>query len=424
MLPSFRRRQVLTAALVAIALRPPANYWLGAPAMIVGWLTSELAPQLLVATAVDGARELSTNRGDRVGLGVAAASAAGLALLIREGTKTGDVVDRVLCEGLGQDYRSRTPRDDVAPDLGTPWQQLAFPFVVRDADVEVIRDLPYDDHPKTRLDVYRCRSGVLPNAPVLVHVHGGAWMTGNKSFEGTPLMLHMAKRGWLCVNVDYRLAPQDPFPAQIIDVKRALAWVREHAAGYGADASHIAISGGSAGGHLAALAALTPGLAAYQPGFEDADTSVQAAVPHYGIYDFAAEAGTVKALRRRDRFLAPWVLNKDPVADRADFERASPLHHVHPDAPPFFVIHGADDTGVEVAEAQHFVRRLRTVSRNPVAYAELPGAQHAFDIFPSIRSAQLLRGVERFLGFTAPTRRDAVSGTRGAASPDRCHDRR
>jgi acetyl esterase/lipase len=83
-----------------------------------------------------------------------------------------------------------------------------------------------------------------------------------------------------------------------------------------------------------------------------------------------------------------------------DYIAASPLDQISEKAPPFFVIHGEHDTLVPVREAREFVRRLREVSPNPVAYAELSGAQHAFDIFPSIRSAHVVRGVERFLEWT------------------------
>jgi acetyl esterase/lipase len=399
--PSFRVRQLATAALVGNALHPPSNYWLGAPAMVAGWLTSELAPHLLAVTAAQGVRELTRERKDPAGLALAGLSAAGLAVLIRQSVQSEQVVDLALRKGLGEDYRAHLSPQDSELDLGTPWQQLAFPFLVRNREVETFRDIPYAEGSKhTSLDVFRRRDGGRSGAPVLVHVHGGAWMTGDKQFEGLPILLHMAARGWLCVNVNYRLSPKHPFPAQIVDVKRALAWVREHAAEYGADPSFVAICGGSAGGHLAALAAVTPGEPDFQPGFESADTSLQAAVPHYGIYDFAAASGAERAVRRRDRFLARYVLKKSFAEHATDFESASPALRANQSAPPFFVVHGAHDTGVEVEEARHFVRRLRQVSQQPVAYAELPGTQHAFDFFPSIRSAHVVRGVERFLRWT------------------------
>ena len=124
---------------------------------------------------------------------------------------------------------------------------------------------------------------------------------------------------------------------------------------------------------------------------------MQAAVPHYGVYDFAAASGSKRAVQMRDSFLGPRVLQKDPLTALDEFERASPLLRVSSHAPPFFVIHGAHDTLVPVAEAREFVDRLRRVATQPVVYAELPGTQHAFDVFPSIRSAHVVRGVDRFL---------------------------
>jgi acetyl esterase/lipase len=191
-------------------------------------------------------------------------------------------------------------------------------------------------------------------------------------------------------------------------VKRALSWVREHGPAYGADPDFVAITGGSAGGHLATLAALTPGDPEYQPGFEEADTTVQAAVPHYGVYDFAGASGARKARLMRDRFLAPRVMLKDPRTELGEFERASPLLRVTEAAPPFFVIHGRSDSLVGVDQARQFVRALREVSPSTVGYAELPGTQHAFDVFPSIRSAHVVRGVDRFLRFTYDVWREGL----------------
>ena len=235
---------------------------------------------------------------------------------------------------------------------------------------------------------------------MLLQVHGGGWTLGTKDQQGIPLMLHMAAHGWVCVAINYRLSPRDAFPAHLVDVKRAIAWIREHGPSYGGDPDFLAITGGSAGGHLAALAALTPNDPEYQPGFEEADTTLQAAVPHYGVYDFAGASGTRKARPMRDGFLGPRILQKDPRKEIEEFEKASPMLQVGAEAPPFFVIHGRHDTLVEVSQARQFVEALRGISKQPVAYAELPGTQHAFDVFPSIRSAHVVRGVDRFLRFT------------------------
>ena len=121
---------------------------------------------------------------------------------------------------------------------------------------------------------------------MLLQVPGGAWMTGNKRGQAHPLMSHLAELGWVCVAINYRLSPRSTWPDHIVDVKRALAWTKEHIAEYGGDPDWIAITGGSAGGHLSSLAALTANDPQFQPGFEEADTRVQAAVPFYGVYDF------------------------------------------------------------------------------------------------------------------------------------------
>ena len=77
--------------------------------------------------------------------------------------------------------------------------------------------------------------------------------------------------------------------------------------------------------------------------------------------------------------------------------RASPIARVHEDAPPFYVIHGTNDVLADVRVARAFVEKLRSVSQEPVAYSELSLTQHAFDVFPSLRSQHSVRGVDRFL---------------------------
>ena len=397
----FLLRQAVTAALTANAVRPLPGFRVAIPSMAAGWLTSELAPHLLALTTADAVREARRARPDRRALALAGGSALALAAMVAQSTRAKQHVDRALVEALGADYRDHLTTTDTDVDLATPLRQLAMPFRMVDDEVEVLKDIAYDaEHGKRGLlDVYRRRDGV-EKAPVLLQVHGGGWTVGDKEHQGIPLMLHMAARGWVCVAINYRLSPRDAFPAHLVDVKRAIAWVREHGASYGADPSFLALTGGSAGGHLAALAALTPNDPEYQPGFEHVDTTVQAAAPHYGVYDFAGVIGTKRSEQMRDLYLGPRVLFKDPRAELAEFEKASPLARVNADAPPFLVIHGSTDSLVEVAQARAFVEALRAVSRQPVAYAELPGTQHAFDVFPSIRSAHVVRGVDRFLRFT------------------------
>jgi acetyl esterase/lipase len=402
-LDHYLRRRLLGAALTANALRPLPGAWASIPAMFAGWLTAELAPHLLALTAADTAAELvrrrETPRRRAAGVALATGTAVGLATIIKQSQDARELIEEALCDGLGADYTEALDPRPTDTDLATPWRQLLWPFRMRTDDVERTSDVSYGPAgSRNLLDVYRHRDHPQ-GAPVLLQVHGGGWVIGDKDTQGIPLMQHMAARGWVCVAMNYRLSPRSKFPDHLVDVKRALAWVREHAGEYGADPSFVAVTGGSAGGHLAALMALTPNEPEYQPGFERADTSVQAAVPFYGVYDFAAESGTRSALQRRDQFLNKYVMQADATSAAQEYAKASPLLRIGPDAPPFFVVHGAHDTLVPVVEAREFAERLQETSKQPVAYAELPGTQHAFDIFPSIRSAHMVRGVERFLNW-------------------------
>ncbi|WAL67557.1 alpha/beta hydrolase [Amycolatopsis cynarae] len=401
MRPRFLTRRAIQLALTANALRPLPGNRAAIPAFFAGWLTGELAPHLLAVTAADTAAHLARDgarsRTDRIALGLSAASAAGLTKLIVDAQRARGEVEQALAEALGPRYVEGLRRPPSPKDLATPWGQLLLPFRMAHPEVRRDRDIAYAPGGRRYLlDVYRPKEPV-EGRPVLLQIHGGAWMVDNKNHQGIPLMLHMAQRGWVCVAINYPLSPAARWPAHIVAVKRAVAWIRENIGRYGGDPSFLAATGGSAGGHLAALLALTPNDATLQPGFTEADTTIQACVPHYGVYDFAATSGSSASEYRLKGLLARYVVGKDPVEFLDEYKAASPLDRITDKAPPFFVIHGSRDTMVPVREAREFVRRLRQASPNPVAYAELAGAQHAFDIFPSVRSAHVVRGVERFL---------------------------
>ncbi len=399
-------RQALLGAAVANAIKPAPGYWAGVPAFVAGWPVSELPGHLGAVHAVDVVRSLRRARragasgADRAAAVLSVANAAGLALLLVRGLAARGVLDRALDEagvapvaaaaaGTPATTRSRAQR---AHDLLLPWH--AAP------DVRVVRDVRYSDAGRRGLlDLYLPAPGTAPpgGAPVLVQVHGGGWSLGDKEHQGLPLVRHLARHGWLCVVPNYRLAPRDPFPAQLVDTKQVVAWARQHAGEHGGDPSYVAITGGSAGGHLAALTALTAGLPQWQPGFEDEDTSVSASVPVYGVYDLAGVLGSPRGLMLRDRFWGPRVQRSRYPDDPRAFHDATPLDQVHADAPAFLVVHGRVDSVVPVEQARAFTDRLRAVSRRPVLYAELPGAHHAFDVFSSPRSLATVDAVHRFL---------------------------
>ena len=301
------------------------------------------------------------------------------------------------------DLASGGPVDAPGVDLRPAWLSwwrlvLAVPFRFR--RIRRYRNIDYagDGLHRHKLDVLVRRDDPPTAGPVLVYIHGGAWIIGDKREQGIPMMHELAERGWVCVAVNYRLSPKATWPDHVVDCKRALAWVREHVAEYGGDPSFLAVSGGSAGGHLCALVALTPNEPEWQPGFEDADTSVDACVPFYGVHDVTGDPessgihgpGLVDLLQQR-------VMKVTVLDDLAAFERASPDRRITESAPPMFVLQGVNDTLVPVQVARRFVQRLQASSRQPVAYVELPCAQHAFDILASIRTRHTTLGVVRFL---------------------------
>ncbi len=363
---------------------------------VAGWLVSELPfHHLLIQVGATAALVVYGGLGDWpgvVGLGLAVISCAGLVRHIGLARRTHAIVDAALDDALG-----RAPDAASDPVHRSPvWRRVAATVPRRHRDVERTRGIEYR-RVKGRslaLDVYAPRDRPS-GAPVLLYVHGGGWVIGNKNQQGLLTVNQLAARGWVCVSINYRLSPRATFPDHLTDVKHAIRWVREHIAEYGGDPSFLVLSGGSAGAHLASLASLTPNELEYQREFPDVDTSVQGCVAYYGVYDFVDEANAWPY--KSFRILLERAVMKLRRRDAPDaFAKASPTHRVGPHAPPFFLLHGDRDSLAPVAQARQFRDALRGSSEQPVAWAELPGAQHAFEIFPSLRSVQVVRGVERF----------------------------
>ena len=360
---------LVTLAAVAPPRRPrPAasvGFWLGYlanefPFLVLCWLVAST----LLALG-------SETPGSPAGLAILALvvlTACGLALIMWRGLLAGPVVARALSRdlGLGGGTDSSVGR---AERRRLPVRAVLWPLPLGARGVQRIANVSYGPAGRrNRLDLYRhtsCPAG----APVLVHFHGGHFRMGGKSRESRALFYRLASHGWVCVSADYRLRRAGRFPASLIDAKRAIAWIHEHAPEYGGDPSLLVVAGSSAGAHLASMAALTANDPVFQPGFEHVDTTVSAAVCLYGYYGDRELGGPLPS---------------------------SPRAYVRRDAPPFFVTHGDNDTLIPAASAESFVAALRGVSISPVVYAELPGAQHSFDLLHSVRFEHVIRGIEAF----------------------------
>ncbi len=132
-------------------------------------------------------------------------------------------------------------------------------------------------------------------------------------------------------------------------------------------------------------------------------------MPFYGIYDFTRLDKTLHPMM--PALLIKSIIKQKPSTHLQTFETASPISHVRADAPPFFVLHGSNDSLAYVEQARTFVEQLRQASTQPVVYAELPFTQHAFDIFGSVRAAHTAVAVEQFLAevYAAHLRADVVA---------------
>ncbi|MBD2120689.1 alpha/beta hydrolase [Trichocoleus sp. FACHB-262] len=277
-------------------------------------------------------------------------------------------------------------------DLERPRSQ---PFVLQQvftgipaSPVRYAPNIPFakPDGVQLSMDVYRPPQ--VGRYPALVVIYGGAWR-GGSPLANAVFSRYMAARGYTVFAIDYRHAPQHQFPAQLEDVRTALAFVREHATEYEADGDRIALLGRSAGGHLAMLAA-------YQP---DA-LPIRAVVSYYGPFNLTAgytdppepDPIDVRAVLRA-------FLGGTPTEKPALYRQASPATYVTRPLPPTLLVHGRRDHLVEVKFAQRMYQRLRSVG-SPVALLELPWAEHSFDeVFQGLGSQVTLYYVERFLAW-------------------------
>jgi acetyl esterase/lipase len=304
--------------------------------------------------------------------------------------------DRVLQAGLGPHFLDELPPQRraaaTAPVRASEWLR---PLRHDLSGITTVADVAYGEHgERNRLDVLRPAGPIVPGRPVLLHMHGGGYAWGRKNLSALPLLHRLARSGWVVVTINYRLVPAARWPAPLVDAKRAVAWIREHIAEHGGDPRFIAATGGSAGGNLSLLLATTAGQSRYQPGFEQADTRIQAAVPVYaGLEDYDFSRTDDLLVRHTRENVMPPEEREDPEAMGATL----PTRNLSPDAPPVLVVTGTLDALAIVEGAREYVAKLQAVSRAPVLLAEVQGGFHGFDDVRSLRTLSVARGVHQFL---------------------------
>lgn len=226
------------------------------------------------------------------------------------------------------------------------------------------------------LDVYEPRTGAVPH-PLLVFVHGGSWAFGSATLgEQNQLTQRVVagvlSRGFAVASINYRLAPADRWPAQIIDVRCAIRYLRSSAARWGIDARRFAAMGNSAGAQLVSLAAVSAGQepAWDTPQFAAQPSSLAAVVDCWGPVDLLAGGWSPAALEiGRVVFAVNWGTENPTLA------AASPVTYVHRGAPPFLVIQGTADTLVPPEQSRELRDRL-VAAGDAVTLVEVNHAAH------------------------------------------------
>jgi acetyl esterase/lipase len=257
-------------------------------------------------------------------------------------------------------------------------------------------DIPYATiSPSQKLDIYLPDEGDGP-FPVIVSIHGGAFMGCDKADAQVMPMLEGLKRGYAVVSVNYRLSWEAKFPALVQDVKAAVRWIRANAPHYELDPQRIAAWGGSAGGYLASMLGTSAGIPELEDlsqGNPDQPCNVQAVVAWYGPTDFLkmdeqlADNGLSPQEDQRhtganspESLLLGQKITEIPELVRA----ANPETYIRPQAPPFFLQHGTKDCVVPMQQSINFAKKLLEIlGENHVKLELLPEAEHADPRFES-----------------------------------------
>jgi acetyl esterase/lipase len=346
---------------------------------------------------------------------------------------------------FGADWESHIPATLQSRLLPSRWSPVALApqSYVWQRNVEYSRNRETGE--PLLADLWQSTAGVRRTGLGVIYIHGGGWQYGSKDLATRPLFQRLVSEGHTVLDIEYTLCPEADIQTQVTEVKEAILWLKARGSGYGVDPERIVLMGGSAGGHLALLAAYTPNHDAFQPAPDAGDTSVRAVVSYYPPVDLVMrdeDIGSTRSLykgseaqnmiERAALGFLDWMLQMasfrrgeaegagDSQGDRAQFhgydyihrlvgctpeespetyELLSPAAHVGSPCPATLLLQGSDDV-FQLAPA---VRRLQQSLRGagvPSVLVEFPHSEHAFDlILPQISPAAQAAtyDVERFL---------------------------
>ena len=242
--------------------------------------------------------------------------------------------------------------------------------------------------PTQTFDLYLPNDAKAPY-PLIIEIHGGGFMVGTKSGDISPMLLGL-QRGYAVASINYRLSAEAQFPAAVNDVKAAIRFLRANSTKYQLDSNRFATWGGSAGGHLSAMAALTGGVASLSdPALGSANTSdiVQAAIDWFGPIDFSTMDAEFTALGTTGKMGATNSANSaesrylgkvvgTPEA-QALVQAANPLNYLTPEDPPIYIQHGTADRNIPITQSINFAAKVGAViGKENVHFERIEGAEH------------------------------------------------
>ncbi len=226
------------------------------------------------------------------------------------------------------------------------------------------------------MDIYE-RQDLKKAVPVLIFIHGGGWSKGKRS-DYLPYLIDYAEKGYVTVTVSYRLSKVAHFPAAVEDVKCAVRWIRTHASRYHIDPEHIALIGGSAGGHLALMVGYTDD-SLFTAGCGDTVSArVQAVVDFYGPVDLTTEYA-------RHRHECTSFIGQTYDEAPALYKAASPRFYISGDDPPTLIFQGTIDNLVPVSQSDSLQVWL-DLAGVPNEYHRLKGWPHTMDIAKKVNA--------------------------------------
>lgn len=242
-------------------------------------------------------------------------------------------------------------------------------------DIEEIKNIEYKNinGKSLQLDIYKPKN-IDKAAPLLVFIHGGGWKGGQRS-DYLVYLVAFAKKGYITATVSYRLLKDGPYPACVEDISDAVRWFYNNGGKYDYDPDRIALIGGSAGAHLALLAAYgwkNPNVNSDSTDVPENSHRIKAVVDIYGPTDLTTEYS------RNHPLVTSFIARSFEQAPDL-YKEASPIHYLDKNDPPTMILHGTSDDLVPISQSDLLKARLDSLGV-PCVYYRVPLWPHTMDV--------------------------------------------